>query len=1185
MPIQCPRCGFHNPDHAVVCSQCATTLVKLCPNCGFGNPGNFKFCGNCGANLDAPPTRAPGDETRPRVLSPLPETLAHKIASVGKQIEGERRTVTVLFSDLKGYTAIAEKLDPEDVYGIIDSTLKAFTEEIYKHEGTLDKVMGDGLMALFGAPVAHEDDPARAVRAALGMQAALRRINAELEARLGISLQVRIGLNTGTVVVGGIGSDLRMEYTALGDTVNVASRLQTVAEPGTILVSRSVYEFTKPLFEFRELGSIRVKNRTEPVEIFETIAPKQIAGRVRGVPGLSAPMVGRQAEFARVRHVVDDLITHRAGRVVLVTGNAGIGKSRLTSELKTHLAGKWVNAHEGACVSYGQPAYGIFLQILKSVFKIGENESEEMMREKIERTIQALLPTQTATPTILPYIEHLFSIRVFEKDMAARIRHLAPAQLQEQTFIAIRDLLVTFAQIKPLILIFEDIHWIDALSLELLLFLLTAVESAPLLIYCNSRPAEGVAVELLTKRASEFDPAHFVHLPLQPLSHADSVALIDLLLTIHELPETLHQVIPQRAEGNPFYLEEIVRMLIDRGIIQRVNEHWAMTPDADLEHLQVPTTLEGLILARVDHLGEGARQAVQCAAVIGRNFSLRLLSSVIESARNLDDDLQELEERQLVSRLASDDELEYRFNHVLLQDTIYNSLLLRRREYLHHKIGVSVENLFREHLEDHLEELAFHYAESKDTDRALPYLIRAGKRAEDRFANEQALKHYRLAADFLARANANLEQKIKVYAGLGAVQTFTGDYPNATTSYLIALEHIRAGSKSIQSARDGAETMRALGRVCERRGDYTEALRWLENALAELEPDPDPQSAERVRIFNDLGWVQYRRGEFEQAYEWGMRALRVVEGTEYFNEMASAYNRLVAIFIRNGDWERANAYAEKGLRLREMIGDLRGVANSHTNIGVIAWEQGNWVKALDALERSLEIKQRIGDSEGISRLNNNLCELYREKGDYARAAALGARALQNAEKIKDRNSICLALNNQAHLAILQAQFARAVEDLQRSRTTATQIGSKEKLAEAEWLRAEAYLGLAQLDDARTAAEQAFKIASEIKRKLLEGKTLCTLGKIARRQNEFGVANDFLRRSIETLAKLKSPFELAKSQVELAQLLHAQDQAAEARALLEQALGTFTRLGAEAECRRAHSALEQLTPAPVSNATG
>jgi len=1174
MTNRCPKCGRDSPPGVNVCSQCASPLAQICPHCRFENPANFKFCGNCGTKLDMASARVAPPESRAHSAAPIPDALAQKISSIGKQIEGERRQVSVLFSDISGFTAIAEKLDPEQVFEFIDNTLKAFAAEIYRHEGTIDKVLGDGVMALFGAPIAHEDDPARAVRAALGMQDALRRINADLEPRLGIALRVRIGLHTGTVVVGSIGSDLRMEYTALGDTVNVASRLQGVAEPGTILVSRAVYEATQPLFEFRELGVIRVKNRVEPVEIFQVLAPRQVAGRVRGIPGLSAPMVGRAAEFKRVCGAVDNLVTQRHGRIIMVTGQAGIGKSRLTSELKGYLAAKRVTLLEGACLAYGQPAYGIFLQILKSFFGITGDDPEEIAREKVERLVQNLVPAD-ASLQVIPYLEQILSIRVTGQEMATRIRHLTPPQLQQQTFIAIRELLTALARENPLVLILEDAHWLDSISLDLLIFLLSSVENSPLLIYCNSRPAEGAAASKLQELGSEMYASHFAHISLSPLSPADSVALVDLLLTIHALPETLRRLIPERAEGNPFYLEEIIRMLIDRGVIRRGAQHWEMTPDADIENLQVPTTLQGLIMTRVDHLSEEARQTLQCASVIGRDLAYRLLEKVAEGTRDLRSDVQELEERQLLTCVSQNGDTHYRFNHVLIQETVYHSLLLRRREHLHHKIAASIESLFRDRLDDHLEELAFHYAESQDLDRALPSAIRAGKHAADRFANALALQHYQRAAGFLTKTHPTTQQQIDTYTGLGSVQTFSGDYANATTSYLIALEIVRAAGKSVETARMRAEIMRSIGRVCERRGDYAEALRWLENALKEIEPDPEPRSVERIRIFNDVGWVRYRLGEFDQAFEWAMRTLQIVEGTEYYNEIASVYNRLVALFKRKGEWEQASAYAEKGLRLRERIGDLQGVSLSLTTMSVMEWEQGEWRRAREHLERSLDIKRKIGDIEGIARLKSNLCELYREKGDYARAIASGEQALQIAEKIKHSSLICLALINLAHIRILQNECATAVTYLTRGLDLATAMGSKERLAETQWLLGEAYLGLGKLDAAQTSAEQSVAIASEMGRRLYEGNALRTLAKIAHQQNARATAQEHLQRSLAVLSASQNRFELAKTHYQLALLQRDNGERAQARATLEQVLGVFAQLGAEAERARVHAELERL----------
>ncbi len=1173
------KCSHENPIGSRACVRCGAPLLRACQNCGFESPLNFKFCGNCGAHLLTPSRTYGSDEGRLQQLySAMPPALAEKIARAGKQIEGERRTVTVLFADLSSFTAISEKLDPEQVYEFVDSTLKAFIDEIYKHEGTLDKFMGDGVMALFGAPVAHEDDPARAILAALGMQAALRRISEDLEARLGISLQVRIGLNTGPVVVGGVGSDLRMDYTALGDTVNVAARLQSVAEPGTILVSRPVYEATEPLYEFRELGAIRVKGRIEPVEIYEVVAPRVDTGRVRGIPGLTAPMVGREGEFARLRQIVEELVAQRRGRIVLVTGDAGIGKSRLMAEFKSYLADKPVAAFEGTCLCYGQSAYGVFIRLLRGCFGIEDDDPEESVRDKIERSVRACLPGPDAIPQILPYLENLFSIRIIEKELAERVRYLEPAQLQQQTFVAIRDYMIARAKHTPLVLIFEDVHWIDKLSLDLLTFLLETVNRAPLLLYCISRPAEGPAARQIERLSQENLGPAFYHIRLAPLSYADSVALVDLLLTIPELPEHLKQTIPQRAEGNPFYLEEIIRMLIDRGIIRRTGERWEVAPEAGLVDLQVPSTLQGLIMARVDHLSEGARTAIQCASVIGRDFTYRLLQCVVEGARSLLDELQELEDRELVHRVSDGTDPEYRFHHVLVQETVYNSLLLRRRERLHHKIAEGIETLFKERLEDHIDALAFHYNESKDADRALPYLTRAGNRAAERFSNDEALRYYRIAADSLNRTHPPPRQRVEVYRGLGQVQSLVGDYDGAINSYVIALEMIRS-SNDAHVFEASAEIMRRIGRIHERRGDYAESLRWLDRALNELDRAANSSRAvERVRIYNEIGWVHYRLGNFEEAYQWRMRSLQIVEGTDHYSEMASAYNGLAALFSRKGDWARCLAYVEKGLRLREMIGDSFGVAQCYQNLGNIALRQCEWDQALQRFDKSLEIRQQIGYAFGISELYNNLGMPYREKGQFDRATEFFQKALDIAQKIKNRNTTCLALNNLAHSKILQGEFEGAIQDLNASLEIATEMGHKENLAEAQWLLAEAYLGQHQLERANHYANQALTLVSEIGNRLFEAEVQRTLGKIARAQRDCASAAAFLERSLGILAELKDPFELARSQYQLALLQRDLGQFSKARATLEAACATFARLGAEAERQKTRAELDHLTSA-------
>jgi class 3 adenylate cyclase/tetratricopeptide (TPR) repeat protein len=1162
-----------------VCIQCAAPLANLCPHCGFENPSGFKFCGNCGANLLAATlTRTSDEETLKRLQSYIPPTLVEKILRAGKEMEGERRNVTILFSDVSGFTTMSEKLDPEEIYTLIDNTLKAFLQVIYQHEGTLDKFMGDGLMALFGAPVSHEDDPVRAVRAALGMQAALKPISEDLEARLGLTLKVRIGLNSGLVVVGSLGSDLRMDYTALGDTVNVASRLQGVAEPGTILVSRPVYDQTKALFDFHELGTIRVKGRGEPVEIFEVVGPRREPARLRGISGMAAPMVGREAEFSQLKRVVDDLVNERRGRVVLVTGEAGMGKSRLTAEVKGYLAARDVTLLEGACLSYGQSAYAIFLQILRGYFQIGEEDNEDVARDKIEQSVRRVIGQARSLVEVLPYLENLLSVRVVEKELAERIRHLDPSQLRQQTLLAVRDFLMALARQRPLVLVFEDLHWVDKLSLDLLLFSLNSVEQVPILFYCISRSTGGPAESQLERLGATILAAHYLPIPLTKLSLADSLTLVDLLLTIADLPESLKQMIPQRAEGNPFYLEEIIRMLIDRGIIRRSNSHWAMAPDADLTSFQVPSTLQGLIMTRVDHLREGPHYTIQCASVIGRNFPLRLLTRVTDDApQNTLAHVQELEDHELVNRTLEIPELEYAFRHILVQETVYNSLLVRRRERLHQKIAETIEALYADRLADYTKSLAYHFTESKDAAKALHYSIQAGQRAAARFANDAALAYFRQAAETLNKTAPTLEQRLEVFRGLGDVQVFVGEYDGALNSFHSALEVLRTTADRPQTE---AEIEDKIGRVFERKGDYAQALRWLEAALSDLDRDPrNAQAVERARVYNDIGWVQYRRGQFEEAFHWGMRCLQIVEGTDYYNEMASAYNRLVALFYQKGDWTRALAYAEKGLHLRETIGDTYGMVASYNNLGLVAAGQGQIVQSIHYFDASLETSKRIGSVEGMANSHNNLGLAYIARGEYDSAETHIRRGLEIAEKVKSATMLALTYNNLGHVLWIKGDSAGALTALQRALQVANEIGSKEDLAETHALLAEVYLAQERIPEAVAAAERALALSAEIGSRLHEGTAYRVSGRIAMARGNRAAAETQLQHSLAIFNELKNVYEAAKSQYRLALLAESQ-QPEQARALAESARATFERIGAEADRRAVEDWIARLGALPL-----
>lgn len=1180
--IKCPQCGQENPPGIAVCSNCATPLANLCPNCGFENPRGFKFCGNCGTNLLTATIARPADSRQMRKLRGfMPGQLVDKILTASKQIEGERRTVTVLFADVVGFTTIAEKLDPETVYNIIDESVAAFQESIYAHEGTLDKFMGDGVMALFGAPVMHEDDPARAVRCALEMQAALKKISDKVVARHGVPLQMRVGLNLGTVVVGEIAADLKMNYTALGDTVNVASRLQSVAEPGTVLASRAVYEQTRALFDFSELGSIRVKGRVEPVEIFQVLGVKREPGRVRGIPGLTAPMVGRTQELSQLQNLIHARLARQRGAVALVTAEAGLGKSRLMGEMRLQMAHssdlQQVRVLEGHCTAYGQSSYDVFVQIFQRLFALQVEDGTAARQDKIAVRIRELFPEPLTQLQVLPYVENLMGLSWHKGDLAEQIRHLEPAQLRQQTFLAVRDLLVQEARTRPLMLLFEDLHWIDKPSLDLLLFLFNAASQVPLFCICIARPSDNQAVPQIQRIGSATPDLHFQHLALEPLSLAQCGELVNLLLAVSDLPESFRQLISQRAEGNPFFLEEILRTLIDQNLVRRQQDRWEISSDANLSAFQVPRTLEGLVMTRVDSLPESTRQIVQCAAVIGRDFSDAILFSIAETtlARH-ENEMQELVDHELVQPSLRAPERHYAFRHILTQQTIYNSILLRRREQLHHKIAQAIEQLYPAQLEEQVERLAFHYTESQDASKALPYVMRAGERATARFANEEALAYFRAALDMTTRANAPLETRARVMVSLGDSQAHIGDFEGAAASVLAAWELVSQLEPDAAHARRAADIARRMGRLLERRGKYDDAMGWLETAQCEINRDADSARAvERVRIYLEIGWVEYRRGNLDQAEHWRLRALEISEGLDYYAETGSAYNGLAALANLKGDWQGAIQYAERGLQVREKIGDVEGMSRSHSNLGAIMLNVGEWDRALPHLEQSLELKRHVGDAKTIALAYINLGLYYVYKNDLPRAGEYLTLAHSHAEKIHDPNATCLALNSLAQVEAARGNLDAGQRLLENSIELALRSGVRDWHAEGLSILAEVELRRGKIDAARSAAERALTLAQDSGYRQTEANALRALGSIARVQGQLPQAERQLLASIALSNELSSPYEAARAELELGLLYLEHGMTEKARAQLNNCHATFLRLGAAALAWRAQNILSTL----------
>lgn len=621
--MRCPRCSTENPAQANFCMACGTVLGYRCANCQTKLPATARFCMACGRAVER---TTPYDEERHRRLAAaVPPVLAQKMRSA--RLSGERKVVTALFADVVGSTALAEKMDAEDWTGVMNEAFERMSPAIYRYEGTIARLLGDSMLAFFGAPVAHEDDPIRAVHAALELLEAIRIYGAEMAALHGIDFQVRVGINTGPVVVGEVGSDLKYEYTAMGDAINLAARLQGAAHPMTTLISEDTYRIIAPLFDCLDRGPRALRGKSEAVSVYEVQGVRAQPAPLRGIAGLSSPMVGRAAPLADL-HRLTESIAQGTGHLALILGDPGLGKSRLIAEWQATSPalrdGRPIQWLHGACLSYGQNlAYHLIIDLLRSLIGLSHAANETETRAALHAFTDALLG---ANNDLYPYLAHLLSLRLNER-WQPLFQGMDPQTLHSRYFLSLRRLLLALAERGPLVVVLEDIHWADAASVELVTLLLPLVQESPLVLCCALRAYQDTAGWRVVEAARTDYADRLLDLPLAPLSEADSRQLVANLLEIEDLSTLVRDAILTRAEGNPFFVEEVIRMLIDRGAILRQGNTWVAGKSIEAD--EIPDSLQSLIQARIDRLPEAVKHTLRVAAVIGRQFAVRVLEQVL----------------------------------------------------------------------------------------------------------------------------------------------------------------------------------------------------------------------------------------------------------------------------------------------------------------------------------------------------------------------------------------------------------------------------------------------------------------------------------------------------------------------------------------------------------------------------
>ncbi|MBT4267458.1 MAG: AAA family ATPase [Deltaproteobacteria bacterium] len=737
--MKCPKCGFENREGVKFCEECGTEMKIQCPDCGAKISPERKFCGECGTKLAAG-EKPPVDYSQPQ--SYTPSFLSERILTTRSAIEGERKLVTVFFADVAGFTALSEDLDPEEVHQIMDGAFKILMDEIHRFEGTINQFTGDGVMAIFGAPLALEDHTRRACHAALSVQHALEEYGEKIKKEYSMEFKMRIGLNSGHVIVGSIGDDLRMDYTAVGDITNLAARMENLATPGSVLVSANSHRLAADFFEFKSKGKLEIKGKTEKQEIFELIKAGEVETRIGAsvAKGLTR-FVGRKEPLA-VLNAAYEKVQSGSGQVIGIVGEAGVGKSRLLLEFIGQLPQEEFSILQGQCLHFGgSMAYLPFLDIIKSYYGIKEGDREVQVKNKVnDKTLSLDDKLQTI---ISPFCE-LLSIKTKDEEYS----QLDPKIKKEKTFEALRDLFIRESQNRPLVLIIEDLHWMDNTSQEYIDYLIGWLTNTQILLLLLYRP------EYTHSWGSK---SFYTKIGLDQLNPASSMELIKAMLEEGEAAPELRELILSRSAGNPLFMEEFTSSLLENGTIEKQDQVYVLL--GNIKDIQVPDTVQGIIAARMDRLEENLKRTMQVASVIGRDFAFKVLHTITDIADELKPCLLNLQGLEFIYEKQLFPELEYIFKHALIQEVAYDSLLVTRRKEIHQRIGQAIEELYPDRLQEFYEMLAYHYSKAKNLEKAYQYLKLSGQKAEASFNHQEALGLLKQGIHFLDRMPKN--HKIK----------------------------------------------------------------------------------------------------------------------------------------------------------------------------------------------------------------------------------------------------------------------------------------------------------------------------------------------------------------------------------------------------------------------------------------
>lgn len=927
-------------------------MVMRCSGCGFEPSPAFAFCPQCGQRLAGAASPAADVKAPPPPSAPVADG-------------ADRRPVTVLFADLTGFTSLSETLDPEDVRAFQNALFTMLAEAIERHEGFVEKFVGDAVMAVFGAPVAHEDDPVRALAAALAMQQRMAELAARWAARLGRSVQLHIGVHTGPVVAGHLGTGAGSAYAVTGDTVNTTARLLSAAEPGTVLVSEATEQLARHRFAFAPAIELELRGKARTVRAHTLLRPLDEPASARGLAalGLVAPLVGRGRELGQLREAFGRMQAGRA-QLVVVAGEAGSGKSRLVDEWLDGLAAERrldaVTLRRAACSSLGEPTYGVFAALFREAYRVEQADSLATAHDKLDAGLRAQGAQADEAALIAGVLQHLLGLApVGEAD-------IDPEQLQRQIVLAARALVERRLQQQPLLVVVEDLHWADAASVDLLAAVLDQLSGRALMLLVTQRP------DARPLRAPAADQTRLLLEPL-PLTHAR--ALVGALIG-DDADEPLQAFVAGRSGGNPLFVEEILRSLIADGRLAR-DPAGGWRGASAFEQADVPATLHGLLLSRIDRLDAPARQLLQVAAALGAEFDAALLRRVEAAAER---PLEALVQSDLLQPAGG---ARWRFTHALLHEVVYQNLLLARRSELHRRIGCALEGLagaVPQRLAE-LEALGHHWSLSDDPRKGAGYLLAAGERARALYANEDAMRHFERVLRTLAPlgdAASALPEALSAREALADLCGLVGRRDDALRYYGLLLAPPAGDGNRIRTAR----LQRKIGGLQWEAGARDQALACFDAGLATLASLGEEASVaaaiERAWLLQERGRLAFRAGENAVAIALAERALQAVAGVagrEAAIVEVQARNTLGIALARTGRPDDAVAEIERSIALAERHELLQAACRGHANLGVLCASLDPQ-RSIETCQRGLALARQVGDLGFQANLYANLAVAY-----------------------------------------------------------------------------------------------------------------------------------------------------------------------------------------------------------------